>query len=57
MSAIRGFITRLLCTHDYVRAWTIHGDAYNAYNARSCWVCKHCGKCAGVPENGRPVSG
>ncbi len=45
MSAIRGFITRLLCTHDYVKAWTIHGDAINTYNGRrSCWVCKHCGK-------------
>lgn len=44
MTIWRGFITRLLCSHDYVRAWTIHGDAINHYNARSCWVCKHCDK-------------
>lgn len=45
MPTIRGFITRLLCTHDYVRVWTIHGDEIIHRNGnRSCWVCRHCYK-------------
>ncbi|AXG66451.1 hypothetical protein JA13_048 [Dickeya phage vB_DsoM_JA13] len=42
MTAIRGFVTRLLCTHDWKRFRTIHGDEANY--ARSEWRCTKCNK-------------
>lgn len=45
MSTIRGFITRLLCTHDYVRIWKIVGhNKTDEHGFKSYWQCKHCAK-------------